>query len=123
MKKLRINESNEYDMYPDELKRIFGYHFYSSMTNEDFFIISNNKSLCERYGKELASVLSKGDSELSDEWFNDFFDNPPKGVYMTNPEHDYCDYNRQEKTWVVQLDDGWGDSFSIDLVGEYKSRF
>ena len=58
-----------------------------------------------------------------EEWFNDFFDNPPKGIYMTNPEHDYCEYDKLTRSWIVELDGGWGDSYSIDLVGEYKGRF
>ena len=120
--KLHIRES-DYDEIQKPLKRTFGYHFYSSMTDEDFFIISDNKRLCEKYGMELVDILSKGDSELSDEWFNTFFDNPPKGVYMTNPEHDFCEYNKLTRSWIVELDGGWGDSYSIDLVGEYKSRF
>lgn len=121
-KNRKIVESDESYM-EDELQipteRIFGYHFCSLMTYDDFFIISKDYNLCKKYGDELVRLLRTPMDE-DDELMSDFIDNLPKGVYITDIEYDYCEYYGMGR-WVIELDNG--NRYSVDLVGEYKSRF
>lgn len=119
--KLKILE-NYYDEYEDvaDSESIFGYKFYNDMTKETFFVLSKDESDALYFGDELADIYV-GDSDLYDELLDEYYDNLPENVYVTDPERDNCYSIRGD--WFIEVEDGLGDMYEIIIVGDYSGRF
>ena len=101
---------------------IYGYHFYNSMTDEDFFLIGHYEDKVKRYGNELADIYDGNPDEI-EERLDKFYYNLPKYLSVTDPENDICEYQRLTKSWIIEMDNGYGETYEVIVVGEFKGRF
>lgn len=127
-----IKEYNDYGISFEPLEvdidydNMYGFKFYNAMTDDNFYIISQDKSAVKTYANKLIYIYTNSEDEDIDKALGDF-DNEvnshrPK-VLITDPESwtDEIFWIDNERHWL--LTDSDDHTYDITPIGSWSSRF
>lgn len=116
-----FDDDEDFEYAESSIKPIYGYRFYNQMTDDTFFVLSNYRDDCKTYGDLLRDIYRIEDEDERQSQLDDFI--VPPSVIVTDPEIDECKKDRTTGKWTVEMDGGYGDTYEVDLIGEFRGRF
>lgn len=114
-------DDEDFEFKEFNTESIYGYRFYNQMTDDTFFVLSNYRDDCKTYGDILRDIYSIEDEDERQDQLDDFI--VPPSVTVTDPEYDECKKDRATGKWTVEMDNGYGNTYEVDLIGEFRGRF
>lgn len=112
------NESKDYM----NLEFEYAYRLYNEMTDENTFVISQNKNEAIKYGKKLVSIYDNSDEKELDYEIENFYNTLPKNVIVTDPEYWAEHKDNFANYWTLE-DNNNDASYEVQIVGTYFNRF
>ena len=122
-----INDyDNDYEISESNYHPMFGYKIYSSMTDQNTYVISEDKQLAKQFGKMLVNIYRNYDEDTIDRDLEKYYrmvDNANPIVIVTDPEYwqDKEIWVGNERHWL--LIDDYDCEYDVTPVGEWSSRF